>query len=294
MILSSAINSEAEVNADMNQLLWNIIIYLDLGHHVYGKLYVPVIDTAPDLTIIAKANKTMAGFIEGKKPPRTNTEENNMFGTDTQVAGEVFEQLFMMKMQNQSFAVGLIATKQSFQLVCTEDVGNEVLILDDAIAFFEARTNNEHSKGRCTSHSPEHLRKRPKKEKGKSTTPEKLAIKITDESVERTFFATERISFGAIEADNRKVIELLIAFVLLCVKSLQAGPSEEIQLPKKGDKCMSRLVNLKQGIFALKQIELSDAIAFGSQPTKKRLQKQKRKQRQRPKPMRNRTSGPAP
>ncbi|KAL3937706.1 MAG: hypothetical protein SGARI_002014 [Bacillariaceae sp.] len=44
-------------------------------------------------------------------------------------------------------------------------------------------------------------------------------------------------------------------------------PSQEIRLPNKGDEVLARKLNLSQGTFAFKEIEMCDGIAFGSQPT---------------------------
>jgi hypothetical protein len=59
---------------------------------------VPMMDTAPDLGLKVAANKLLlAGTIEGKNRPKTKAEFKRMFGSDTDVAGEVFEQLFLSK-----------------------------------------------------------------------------------------------------------------------------------------------------------------------------------------------------
>jgi hypothetical protein len=52
-----------------------------------------MMDTAPDIGLKIVANKLLAGTIEGKKHPKNEKEYERLFGSNTEVAGEVFEQL---------------------------------------------------------------------------------------------------------------------------------------------------------------------------------------------------------
>ena len=284
--LSTIINGEAGVNADLRTLLQDITRALGLGSHLQSMLDVPIIDTVPDVTMVSKLNKRMSAVVEGKKPPRTEMEKSRIFGSGTEVAGESFEQLFLMSMQNETFAVGMIATLQTFQLVCTRDVGKETLTVEDAVEYFETKkvakpktkTPNKRKvvsdqailRGSGLHNSGAKVTAKPKNEKkeGRGTKRGRVAIAITKENVKRSFFATEAISFGSNEAENRKVIELLVAFILLGVKTLTEAPSGEIRLPKKGEECLARKVSLSQGNFAFKEIVMPDGIAFGTNPTK--------------------------
>ena len=53
--------------------------------------------------------------------------------------GEAFEQLYLSKIQNETLAVGLIATLETFQLIASEDISNRQLAATEAKEFFEQK-----------------------------------------------------------------------------------------------------------------------------------------------------------
>eukprot|EP00980_Cylindrotheca_fusiformis_P023334 scaffold10382_cov103-Cylindrotheca_fusiformis.AAC.3 len=82
------INGEPGVNATLMNLLNAIIKALGLQSYIDTMLDVPVMDTAPDVSLITTQNKLLMGSVEGKKPAKTDHETEQIFGSGTQVAGE--------------------------------------------------------------------------------------------------------------------------------------------------------------------------------------------------------------
>mmetsp|Transcript_27828 Transcript_27828/g.42130 ORF Transcript_27828/g.42130 Transcript_27828/m.42130 type:complete len:151 (+) Transcript_27828:550-1002(+) len=135
--LPKRIDGEKGLNAKSSNLLEEIIDGIRLADHISPMLDVSVIDTAADVMLTTENNKRMIGAMEGKKQPRTEMEKQKIFGCGTQVAGKNFEQLTLVNLNNDTFAVGIIATLQSYQLTCTEYISNwPPLTVDAAKNYF--------------------------------------------------------------------------------------------------------------------------------------------------------------
>lgn len=291
------INGEPGVNASIMALIGVVTTALGLEDHIDALLDVPIIDTAADVAIKTDINKQLCGTVEGKKPPKTSEEREKIFGSGTDVAGEAFEQLFLTKIQTGSLAVGLISTLQTFQLISLEDIGTITssrprltLTPTEAKEFFEK--HNQSKESAVTPDRPKSLvdatetgvpvRKKsnlkktgapPKKKKPLlGETPKKegrVSVTIKEAAAKREYFATDPISFGNDEAENRKVFELLAVYMLLCVESLKEQPDGPLDLTKENVRCLTREVRTDAATFAFKEIELAHGIYFDDQPKQK-------------------------
>ena len=56
--------------------------------------------TVPDVSLVSKTNNKVLAVAEGKKPDKLDEEWDNIFGSNTHVAGEVFEQMMVTKIQS--------------------------------------------------------------------------------------------------------------------------------------------------------------------------------------------------
>jgi hypothetical protein len=77
---------------------------------------ISLLDTIPDLCLLGR-NKIIASTVEVKKAPKSlrcgkiSKDWNGVFGPNTAVAGEVFEQLYLLNINNLgSGGVGLLTT----------------------------------------------------------------------------------------------------------------------------------------------------------------------------------------
>ena len=84
---------------------------------------ISLLDAIPDLGLLGP-NKIIASAVEIKKEPKLlrsgtkSTEWGDIFGSDTEVAGEVFEQLYLVNSNNLgSGGVGLLTTAENYMLV---------------------------------------------------------------------------------------------------------------------------------------------------------------------------------
>eukprot|EP00980_Cylindrotheca_fusiformis_P019427 scaffold6707_cov114-Cylindrotheca_fusiformis.AAC.1 len=277
------INGEPGVNATLMNLLDCIIKALGLQSYIFCMLDVPVMDTTLDASLSTDTkNKLLIGSIEGKKPAQTENEAKQIFGSGTQVAGEVFEQLFLTRIQNGCFSIGIISTLQSFQLIATEDISHRTLSAESAKEYFESQRQNHETtpdKQKAlvenTNPAESSVAKKPKvmgvgdpKETGPTKNgPVSVEVDKT-KTPARKFFATEMLSFGEDEDQNRQVFELLAAYVLLCVQTLKERPDAPLDVTKlHGVCCLIREVNVSQGTFAFKQIKLPQGVLFDEQPS---------------------------
>jgi Family of unknown function (DUF5898) len=265
------INSESDVNAYMGYLMRTIIKALGLQEHVSAMLNVAIMDTAPDVTLATACSKHIIGTIEAKKPSRTASQRNQLFGSDTKVAGQTFEQLFIGCIQNETaFSVGLLCTLGSFQLVSNVDVSLRKDTLEPAVAveYFEAISAgvavvtpnrrkviaDDHMQVTETMHARKRtiasvdqpaasveqpaargeqlkVKPTPNKQEGKG----RVTRAIKARSVERTYFASKVLELGNTETQNRAVFELLAVYVLLCVEShreKRQGPNAAVDEPQ--------------------------------------------------------------
>jgi hypothetical protein len=285
----TSINGEADVNSNLSILIREIANGLGLEEYFHSMLDVPVMDTAPDVALITVDNKRMFGVVEGKKAPRTEREKTKIFGSDTEVAGEAFEQLFLLHLANETFAVGLVATLQSFQLTCTQDIsGWSERTPDAATEYFKAQKEggppvttpdkqkvlDDCSKPAAANRSKKHkqakqvnMTSRPPKSKNGPKNG-RVQVEIKKEHVKMEYFATEPISFSSNATDNEKVFELLAGFVLLCVESLKQAPKNPLDLSEPGVRSLARLVKIGNEPFSFKQIELPSGLRYDSNPLK--------------------------
>mmetsp|Transcript_27828 Transcript_27828/g.42129 ORF Transcript_27828/g.42129 Transcript_27828/m.42129 type:complete len:300 (+) Transcript_27828:1120-2019(+) len=107
----------------------------------------------------------------------------------------------------------------------------------------------------------------PPKEKGKSKKG-RVQLHIEEEEIERKFYATEPVSFSSVEAENRKVLELLVSFVLLSDESLKRAPKTPFDLSAPGSRCSARQIKLTGDSSAFKQIQFSCGLQFDAKPTR--------------------------
>lgn len=84
---------------------------------------ISLLDAIPDLGLLGP-NNIIASAVEIKKEPKLlrsgtkSTEWGDIFGSDTEVAGEVFEQLYLVNSNNLgSGGVGLLTTAENYMLV---------------------------------------------------------------------------------------------------------------------------------------------------------------------------------
>ena len=277
------IDSEMDVNWMLKRLLDTVAKALGLQEYIHSMLYVPIMDAAPDVSLVAKNNKMLCGGVEGKKHPRTDDERQKIFGSNTEVAGEAFEQLYLVKIQNETSAVGLIATLETFQLTATENISNRLLTATEAKKFFEAKKQQEAPKV-----TPDKRRivqvadAKPsapvanKKMKVQTTAPPpkkhgkpkrgRVGIEIEEANAKREFFATKELSFGSDEKQNRKVFELLAGYVLLCANSLMEQPEEPLDLTVPDRRLLTREVRVSAKTFSFKRIKLPSGVQFQETP----------------------------
>ena len=276
------IDSEAEVNGLLVLLLKDIVNALGLKPHLKAIVDVPIMDTAPDVAITTFQNKILIGTVEGKKPARGKNEHDAIYGSGTAVAGEVFEQLYLSCMQNDTFAVGLLSTFNSFCLVSTENLSEYTLSSKDALDFLN-KTAKE-----IASTTPDKLKtlveakrksgknkaKRPKVKgtkappKGEGAKKGRVAVAILKHKAERKYFATKEVSFGENEEQNREVIKLLATYVLLCVDVQRKRPCQPLDLTKSNVECLTRYLIAGKEKFAFQQICLPEGIFFNLLPQK--------------------------
>jgi hypothetical protein len=284
------VDSEYGVTTSTFNLLRAIIKALELGQYFSMMHDVPIMDTAPDLTIVTAYNKLIAGTVEVKKPPKTDCEEEKMFGSGTPVAGEVFEQLMLSCIQKSSTeSVGLVSTLGCFQLVALKDVGARQLSAADTLKYVQQKSG-ENTADPTKVPTPDKPKvvadvemdnvpiptKKTKVEmvqrRGKSaetkTKHGAVARVVEDNKVKREYFATKPVKFGSKEQENREVMELLAAFVLLCVETARAIPEDKpLDLTAEDSRCLTREV--KENSFAFKDVVLPSGLQFHSKPSKR-------------------------
>ena len=107
----------------------------------------------------------------------------------------------------------------------------------------------------------------PKKKKSK-TKDGRVSITIRKGGVKRhyTYYGSQPLSFGEDVGQNRKVFELLAAYVLLCVKSLQEQPKEPLDATVPDLCVLTREVRARAGKFSFQQIALPYGIQFHKKP----------------------------
>jgi Family of unknown function (DUF5898) len=274
------INGEPDVSLHVCILLQEIIKALGLRNDIAAMLDVPIMDTAPDVTLTTSCNKVIMATTEVKKPPRTPTEKLKIFGSNTAVAGQAFEELYLCTIQNKAFSVGLISTLGSFQLISNIDVSTSKVPLkpSDAIEHFHklattvSCTTPDKQEVLVNKKPPMNSRKKakavttrqPKKEStGKNG---RVTRAITAAGVVRKYFASDPCDFGHDEAQNRKVLELLASYVLLCVAAHKEGSGKPLDLTKPDSKCLTREVTNRS--FAFKEMILPSGIQFQDKPSK--------------------------
>lgn len=277
------IDGEPDVNALLKYLMNTVIKALGLKDYIHSMLDVPIMDTAADVSLTAKNNKMLCGSVEGKKHPRNDNECEKIFGSNTEVAGEAFEQLYLVKIQNMTLAVGLISNLETFQLIATEDISNYVLSATEAKEFFEAKKQQEApevtpDKRRMiqvvdakpsASVAPKKIKVQTTKALPKNNRQPKrgrVGIEIEEANVKREFFATKELSFGGDENQNREVFKLLAGYVLLCAKSLMEEPKEALDLTVQGRCLLTREVRVAAKTFSFKQIKLPYGVQFEEMP----------------------------
>ena len=137
-------DSEPSVSASVNALVREIIYGLKFEHIVDSQLEVPMMDTVPDVILKVIRNKLLAGTVEVKKDPKSASEREKIFGSDTEVAGEVFEQLFLAQANLLGEkSVGLLTTYNSWQLVSTEELTRSTdLEQQKTLDFFSKKKHN--------------------------------------------------------------------------------------------------------------------------------------------------------
>lgn len=276
------IDSEAIVNSHLYQIIRRIIKALGLNSHLQVILDVPTImDKTPDVSIRTKVNKIIIGTVEGKKPPKGpngDEEREKIFGSDTAVAGEVFEQLCVCKIQLGADTVGLVSTLNGFQLLSTKDLSNEgTLTMDKAKSAFEGK--NKDTDNDNNQNSSSHGQRAPKKRKAETdglteskpkgsnenTEDGKVSIIMNEADDKRQYFASEVFSFGNKEEQNKNVFKLLATFILLCVKSLEESLRQKVDYSKT---CNIRVrVDTQNATFNFTQVCLH--IQFNEMPSKK-------------------------
>lgn len=280
----AVIDSEAGLNAHLNQIMLDIIGALGFGSHLHAMLDVPIMDTAPDVMIRTQANKIVIGSLEGKKPPKgpkRNEELEKIFGSETNVAGEAFEQLCLCKIQLRTDTIGLVSTLTGFQLVSTKDLSQEgTLKLDKSVFESKQRDTNEQSpeKLKLFSHDNE-CRSYQQKKRAKTVTVTKreprngkykngkVSVTINKyDLTERKYFASEVLSFGR-ETNNVKVFKLLATFIVLCVKSLEESLRQKVDYSKACN-LLVQIVDPENENFNYKQVNLEYGIQFDDTPLK--------------------------
>ena len=75
----------------------DLVFALGLENHVRVTNDVAMMGTAPDVGLLAISNRMLIGTMEGKKDPKKlqSAENSWLWGSNTPVAGEVFEQLYL-------------------------------------------------------------------------------------------------------------------------------------------------------------------------------------------------------
>ena len=124
-----SLNSEGSSNLVVYAVLNMIMDPLSniLGFPIHDVLdiqaCISLLDAIPDLGLLGP-NKIIASAVEIKKEPKLlrsgkkSKEWGDIFGSDTEVAGEVFEQLYLVNSNNLgSGGVGLLTTAENYMLV---------------------------------------------------------------------------------------------------------------------------------------------------------------------------------
>jgi hypothetical protein len=110
----ATINHENMVNVQIHSLLQDVVHGLGYSAFVDVVLDTPVLDTTPDITLVRKANKMPIASVEGEKPRKEGelgeADYFGTFGSNTQVCGEVFEQLHLIRMHSGKDSIGLLST----------------------------------------------------------------------------------------------------------------------------------------------------------------------------------------
>ena len=125
---ANSINSEVSSSFVVQTVLTFIMGPLSehLGFQIMDVLdihaCISLLDTIPDLSLLGP-NKIIGSSVEIKKDPRTSdTQVNQIYGTETQVQGEVYEQLYLVGCNNLgSGSVGLVSTAEHYALVSLDD-----------------------------------------------------------------------------------------------------------------------------------------------------------------------------
>jgi len=93
-----------------------------------------------------------------------------------------------------------------------------------------------------------------------------VSLQIVKDKVERKHFATDAVSFGAKEQQNRGVIELLATCILLCVEVQQTSPCQLLDLTERNVKCVARHLVADKATSAITQTCLPEGVHFNNLP----------------------------
>eukprot|EP00978_Attheya_sp_CCMP212_P037013 scaffold171781_cov44-Attheya_sp.AAC.1 len=133
-------DSKASVSASVEALVGEVIQALGFEGVLEAELEIPMMDTIPDVILKLVSNKVLAGTIEVKTHPKTKGEHRKIFGSNTEVSGEVFEQLFLTRANLLGEnSVGLLTTYNSWQLVSMEKLAETDLEVQKSCDFFAGK-----------------------------------------------------------------------------------------------------------------------------------------------------------
>jgi hypothetical protein len=287
--VKSSFDSEPSVSASVEALVSQVIHALGFKFVLEAELEIPMMDTIPDVILKLVLNKVLAGTIEVKKHPKTKGEREKIFGSNTEVAGEVFEQLFLARANLLGVnSVGLLTTYNSWQLVSMEDLAETDLEIQKSLAFFDGKKeapNTTPDRPQTAVHSKWRIKKEDeipvynnkiKASQKPAQTSEEFAKGARDwnrkqqgkpplnnQSIERSYYASKVVNFKD-PGGSEKVFELIAVYVLLVLKAFRkyTESNEDIRSMKV---FAARFLQPSRKTFALREIRLEKHIDFYSE-----------------------------
>ena len=233
-------------------------------------------DISPDLVFTIGNNRVHSMACEVKK----GNGGSKTWKSDSEVAGQVFEQLSVTQMGVGGPAYGIVSTFNEVRLVSTNDFGShKPLVIGKELEQSEKKTTPDkedlpvfaNDLSAASSHRSgvktiPMIKKDPDDPQNKT----RMGAIVVEKELPRTFFSSKVFALGMVgdldlTEKNKAVIKLLATAILLAQESTEVPKTD---LSAESLKTTARVFNFVQQTIYPASVELSSGIRFDVFPRK--------------------------